>query len=76
MIDAKFKKKYIFVDNISEADFIVTNHYYQDYYYKEKDYLFSKHPEFVEDYLNKNFTLVYEIISNNVRINSIYRKQL
>ena len=32
MIDAEFKKKYIFVDNISEADFIVTNHYYQDYY--------------------------------------------
>jgi len=76
MIDAEFKKKYIFVDNINEADFIVTNHYYQDYYYKEKDYLFSKDPEFVEDYLNENFTLVYEIISNNVRINSIYRKQL
>ena len=76
MIDAEFKKKYIFVDNINEADFIVTNHYYQDYYYKEKDYLFSKHPEFVEDYLNENFTLVYEIVSNNVRINSIYRKQL
>ena len=76
MIDAEFKKKYIFFDNINESDFIVTNHYYQDYYYKEKDYLFSKHPEFVEDYLNENFTLVYEIVSNNVRIKSIYRKQL
>ena len=76
MIDAELQKKYVFVDNINDADFIVTNHYYQDYYYKEKGYLSSKHPEFIEDYLNKNFTLVYEIISNNVRINSIYKKQL
>ena len=68
------KKKYIFVDNIEDAEFIVTNHYYQDYYFKEKDYLQSKHPEFIKKYLDKNFKLVYDIKSNNVSINSIYKK--
>ena len=57
-----------------DAEFIVTNHYYQDYYFKEKNYIFNRHPEFVKDYLDKNFNLIYEIKSNNVRINSIYKR--
>ena len=74
MITEEDKKKYIFVDNIEDAEFIVTNHYYQDYYFKEKNYITNRHPEFVKDYLDKNFNLVYEIKSNNVRINSIYKR--
>ena len=68
------KKKYFFVNDIKDAEFIISNHYYQDHYYKE-DYLKNKHPKFIENYLNENFKLVYEIKSNNVRINSIYKKK-
>lgn len=74
MINEENKKRYLFTNNIDEANFIITNHFYQDYYYKEKDYFSNKHPKFIEDYLDNNFTLVYEIKSNNVRINSIYKK--
>ena len=74
LLSEKKKKNYLFVNNIEDADFIITNHYYQDHYYKEKDYLESRHPSYIEEYLNNNFKLVYEIKSNNVRINSIYRK--
>lgn len=74
MINEENKKRYLFTNNIDEANFIITNHFYQDYYYKEKDYFSNKHPKFIEDYLDNNFTLVYEIESNNVRINSIYKK--
>ena len=75
MISENEKKNYQFVNNIEEADFILTNHYYQDYYFKEKKYLTSNHPAFVEDYLNNKFNLLYEIKSNGVRINSIYTKK-
>ena len=64
------KKTNKFVQNIKDADFILSNHYYQ-----EKYYFSNKHPEYMELYLNKNFNLVYEIKSNNVRINSIYEKK-
>jgi hypothetical protein len=74
MISEKDKNKFKFVQNLQDADFILSNHYYQDYYYKEKDYLESKHPLYIEDFLNSKFDLVYEIKSNNVRINSIYKK--
>ena len=70
MIDSNKKKKFKFVQNINDADFILSNHYYQ-----EKYYFSNKHPEYMELYLNKNFNLVYEIKSNNVRINSIYEKK-
>ena len=69
MINSKDINKYKFVKNINEADFILTNHYYQEKYYFK-----SKHPVYMENYLNKNFNLIYEIKSNNVRINSIYEK--
>ena len=75
LISEENKKKYVFIDNIEDADYIISNHYYQDHYYKEKNYLESKHPEFIENYLNENFRLVYEIKSNDVRINSIYKKK-
>ena len=68
----KRTKKYLFTNDIDEADFIITNHFYQDYYFKER--LFFQYSEFIENYLNDNFTLVYDIESNNVRINSIYIK--
>lgn len=70
MIDKENLNKYKFVKNINDADFILTNHYYQ-----KKDYKSNKHPQYLENYLNKNFTLIYEIKSNNVRINSIYEKK-
>lgn len=75
MINENEKKKYQFVKKIDEAEFILTNHYYQDYYFREKYYLTSNHPVFVESYLDKKFDLLYEIKSNNVRINSIYLKK-
>ena len=53
-----------FVNNINNADLIITNHYYQ-----------SKDPKIEEKYLKSNFKLIYEIRSNNVRINSIYKKK-
>ncbi len=75
LISEENKKKYVFIDNIEDADYIISNHFYQDHYYKEKNYLENKHPEFIENYLNENFRLVYEIKSNDVRINSIYKKK-
>ena len=74
LLSKENKKKYFFVNDIKDAEFIISNHYYQDHYYKE-DYLKDKHPKFIENYLNENFKLVYEIKSNNVRINSIYKKK-
>ena len=74
LLSKENKKKYLFVNDIKDAEFIISNHYYQGHYYKE-DYLKNKHPKFIENYLNENFKLVYEIKSNNVRINSIYKKK-
>ena len=62
LIDKKFHEKFVFVDNIDDAQFIITNHYYQ-----------NKHPLAVKKYLENNFKLVYEIRTNNVSINSIYK---
>ena len=64
LIDKKFHKKFVFVDDIDDAQFIITNHYYQ-----------NKFPLTVKKYLENNFNLVYEIKSNNVSINSIYKKK-
>ncbi len=75
MLNKEIRNKYIFVENLEDAEFILSNHYYQDYYYKDKYNFKNRHPENIENYLNKNFNLVYEIKSNNVRINSIYKKK-
>ena len=53
----------MFVDNLDEADYIFTNHFYQ-----------NKDPIIAEKYLKENFNLIYEIKSDNIRINSIYKK--
>ena len=66
MIEKNKVENFNFVNNINNADLIITNHYYQ-----------SKDPKIEEKYLKKsNFKLIYEIRSNNVRINSIYKKKM
>ena len=64
MIEKNKVENFNFVNNINNADLIITNHYYQ-----------SKDPKIEEKYLKSNFKLIYEIRSNNVRINSIYKKK-
>ena len=64
MIPKKDHYKYKFVDKIENAEFILTNHFYQ-----------NKDPKIMEKFLNSNYDLIYEIRSNNVRINSIYKKR-
>ena len=64
MIKEEDHKNFDFVNDIMKADFILTNHYYQ-----------SKNPIAMEKVLSSNFRLLYEIKSNNVRINSIYKKK-
>ena len=64
LIKEEDHKNFDFVDDIMKAEFILTNHYYQ-----------SKNPIAMEKVLNSNFRLIYEIKSNNVRINSIYKKK-
>ena len=64
MINKNMRKKLIFVDDIKNAQFIVTNHYYQ-----------KEIPIVLENNLKNDFKLIYEIKSNNVSINSIYKKK-
>ncbi len=63
LMNDSLSKKYMFVDNLDEADYIFTNHFYQ-----------NKDPIIAEKYLKENFNLIYEIKSDNIRINSIYKK--
>ena len=63
LMEKNLSKKFIFIDSLEKADYIFTNHFYQ-----------NKDPLITEKYLNENFRLIYEIKSNNVRINSIYKK--
>ena len=48
----------------NEADFIVTNHYYQ-----------KKNPSKMRLFLKKKYRPVYEIKVNNIIINSLYEKR-
>ena len=64
MLDKDTQNKLIFVNNLESADFIVTNHYYQ-----------KEIPIVLENNLKNDFKLIYEIKSNNVSINSIYKKK-
>ena len=75
MMNESDKKRIQFTENIDEADFIVSNHYYQKYYYKNKKYFENVHPLEVEKYLVENFKLIYEIRSNKVNVNSIYKNK-
>jgi len=69
------KKKLIFTDNVNEADYIISNHFYQKHYFRDKRLFKKVHPNEVEKYLNENFDLIYEIKSNGVSINSIYKSK-
>ena len=64
MLDRDTHNKLIFVNNLESAEFIVTNHYYQ-----------KEIPIVLENNLKNDFKLIYEIKSNNVSINSIYKKK-
>ena len=59
MMNESDKKRIQFTENIDEADFIVSNQYYQKYYYKNKKYFENVHPLEVEKYLVENFKLIY-----------------
>ena len=65
MIDSEKRSKIEFVDEIKDAEFILSNHYYlnQQPYKKDK-------------YLLDNFEVIYEININNISINSIFMKKL
>lgn len=63
LMNENLSKKYIFIDDLNEADYILTNHFYQ-----------NKDPIFIEKILKKKYKLIYEIKSNKVRINSLYKK--
>ena len=64
MIKKNQRNKLSFINEIDNAEYIVTNHMYQ-----------SKKPNLKDSNLIKDFNLVYEINSNNVSINSIYKKK-
>tara|TARA_B100001057_G_scaffold496953_1_gene599808 strand:- start:1054 stop:1683 length:630 start_codon:yes stop_codon:yes gene_type:complete len=72
MINNRYNKEILFVNDISQADYIITNHFYQKYYFRDKKLFADVHPIEVERYLKDNFKLIYEIKSNGVSINSIY----
>ena len=65
MIDSEKRSKIEFVDEIKDAEFILSNHYYLNQQpYKKDKYLFD------------NFEVIYEININNISINSIFMKKL
>ena len=59
------KKKFKFTNNIKDADFIISNHYYQE----ETD------PYKMRLFLNKNYRTLHEIKVNNIAINTLYEKR-
>ena len=62
MFDKKDKKRIEFVNNVTNADYLVTNHYYQNGNPKILDYNFKN-----------NYNLVKELKINNMPINSVYK---
>ena len=61
MIDAEDRKRFKFTKNIDEANFIVTNHFYQ-----------KKRPNKVSQNLKKKYKLYKEFMVDGIPINSIY----
>ena len=61
MIDAKDRKRFKFTKNIDEANFIVTNHFYQ-----------KNSPSKVRQDLKKKYKLYKEFMVDEIPINSIY----
>ena len=64
MMEKQMREKFLFTDDINKAEFVLSNHWYQ-----------QKNPLLEEIKLKKNYNLLYEIESNGVRINSIYEKR-
>ena len=61
MLDKNDRKRFNFVNNINESNFIVTNHFYQE-----------GNPIKIEQKLNEKFKLFKEFNVNKIPINSIY----
>ena len=65
MIDLEKRNKIKFVDEIKDAEFILSNHYY-----------LNQQPHKKDKYLFDNFEVIYKINVNNISINSIFMKKL
>ena len=62
MFDKKDKKRIEFVNNVTNADYLVTNHYYQ-----------NGNPKILNYNFKNNYNLVKEFKINNMPINSVYK---
>ena len=62
LMDKNNRKRLKFVNNISDADFLVTNHFYQ-----------KRNPAFINQKLKKKFKLFKEFKVDDIIINSIYK---
>ena len=62
LMDKNDRKRFEFVNNVSEADFLVTNHYYQ-----------KGNPIIMNQKLKKKFNLYKEYKVDDLIINSIYK---
>ena len=58
------RDRLIFTKDLDEAEFLVTNHYYQ-----------NGNPIIINNKLKEDFDLVKEIKVDNLTINSVYRKK-
>ena len=61
-MDKSNRKRLKFVNNISDADFLVTNHFYK-----------KGNPAFINQELKKKFNLYKEYKVDDIIINSIYK---
>ena len=64
LLNQNLRNKYSFSKDIENAEYLVTNHYYQ-----------NKIPATEKNYLDKNFNILDEIKINDKVINSIYEKK-
>ena len=64
MFENDIKKKFEFTNNVNEANFIVSNHYYQDI-----------NPINEYDKLKKDYNILYEIKVGKIPINTLYEKR-
>ena len=62
MLNEEDKKRIKFVESIKEADYLVTNHYYQ-----------KGEPDTIKNNLNNTYKLIKEFKVDNITINSIYK---
>jgi hypothetical protein len=62
MLNKNDKKRIKFVESINEADYLVTNHYYQ-----------KGNPTTIKNNLNSKYKLIKEFKVDNMTINSIYK---